>query len=222
MNNIREALKAKGMTQEQVAKHLGVSRQAVQRWCAGHPPTVENLGQLATVLGVTVGYLSGAESARDVRPVQDMSEPAGEEFVRIPVLDVSAACAGDVVRQHDGHAKIVSAVDFYRPFLRQQNGVTSLSHMEIINTVGDSMEPTISRNSFVLVDKNQSRLFSDGIYCLNIDGSIYVKRVQRRPDGSIKVISDNARYESFNVEPQDFERTVVIGRVVYVFNGSPL
>ena len=163
MNNIREAIKSRGMTQEQVAKLLGVSRQAVQKWCTGSPPTVQNLTSLASILGVTVGYLSGTESSKDVQFVQDIRSPiVGDDFIRVPVLDVSGACAGDVVASNQDNAKIVSAVDFYRPFLRQQNGVTSLNAMEII------------------------------------------------------------KYDSFVIAPQDYERTKVIGRVVYVFSGSPL
>lgn len=223
MNNIREAIKAKNLTQQQVADHLKVSRQAVQRWCMGNPPSMNRLNELAKFLGVTVGYLSGSERAKDVQFVQDIAAPVEDEnFIRVPVLDVAGACAGDVESQGNDNAKIVSAVDFYRPFLRQQSGVTSLGNMDVINTVGDSMEPTISRNSFVLVDKNQCRIYSDGVYCLNIGGSIFVKRVQRRPDGSIKVISDNSRYDPFVIEADDSERTIIIGRVVYVFNGSPL
>lgn len=61
MNNIREAMQAKGLTQQQVAEHLGVSRQAVQRWCQGFPPSTDRLNALATFLGVTVGYLTGSE-----------------------------------------------------------------------------------------------------------------------------------------------------------------
>lgn len=223
MNNIREAMRAKNLTQQQVADKLGVSRQAVQRWCQGFPPTMERLNALASFLGVTVGYLTGSEKANDVTIIKGLETPVrSDEFVRVPVLDVAGACAGDVESLGEENAKIVGAVDFYKPFLRQQSGVTSLSNLDIINTVGDSMEPTISRRSFVLVDRNQRNLYSDGIYCLNISGSVYIKRVQRRPDGSIKVISDNSRYDSFVIEPQDSERTVVVGRIVYVFNGCPL
>lgn len=135
------------------------------------------------------------------------------------MLDVSGACAGEIEALGEENAKIVGGVDFFKPFLRQLCGVTSLSKLDIINTIGDSMEPTISRSSFALIDRNQSLLLSDGIY---FAGSIFVKRDQRRPDGSIKVISDNPRYDPFIIEPHDSERTVIIGRVVYVFNGMRL
>lgn len=223
MNNIREAMQAKGLTQQQVAEHLGVSRQAVQRWCQGFPPSTERLNALATFLGVTVGYLTGSEKATDVQFVTDAEAPLpGDEYIRVNVLDVSGACAGEIEALGEENAKIVGGVDFFKPFLRQLCGVTSLSKLDIINTIGDSMEPTISRSSFALIDRNQNLLLSDGIYCFTIAGSLFVKRVQRRPDGSLKVISDNTRYDPFIIEPHDSERTIIIGRVVYVFNGMRL
>ena len=55
---IREQRKAKGMSQEMVAGHLGVSRQAVAKWESGQSaPSAENLHRLAELLGTTAGSL---------------------------------------------------------------------------------------------------------------------------------------------------------------------
>ena len=55
---IREQRKARGMSQEMVAGHLGVSRQAVAKWENGQSaPSAENLHRLAELLGTTAGSL---------------------------------------------------------------------------------------------------------------------------------------------------------------------
>lgn len=55
---IREQRKARGMSQEMVAGHLGVSRQAVAKWESGQSaPSAENLHRLAELLGTTAGSL---------------------------------------------------------------------------------------------------------------------------------------------------------------------
>ncbi len=55
---IREQRKAKGMSQEMVAGHLGVSRQAVAKWESGQSaPSAENLHRLAELLDTTAGGL---------------------------------------------------------------------------------------------------------------------------------------------------------------------
>lgn len=48
------AIERKGLTHEQVAQALGVSRQAVTRWASGAAPTLSNLRRLAELLGVSV------------------------------------------------------------------------------------------------------------------------------------------------------------------------
>ena len=69
-----------GMTQEQIAKEMNVSRQAVSRWAAGNPPTFGNLQKLAQLLNTTVGRLSGeqmsqmqmaSEIAAKIQPTMD-------------------------------------------------------------------------------------------------------------------------------------------------------
>lgn len=55
---IREQRKARGMSQEMVAGHLGVSRQAVAKWESGQSaPSAENLHRLAELLDTTAGGL---------------------------------------------------------------------------------------------------------------------------------------------------------------------
>lgn len=55
---IRSARKSTGLTQEQLAEKLSVSRQAVTKWEANKGmPDVENLKQLSRLLGVSVDYL---------------------------------------------------------------------------------------------------------------------------------------------------------------------
>ena len=55
---IREQRKARGMSQEMVAGHLGVSRQAVAKWENGQSaPRAENLHRLAELLDTTAGSL---------------------------------------------------------------------------------------------------------------------------------------------------------------------
>ena len=52
--------KAKGMSQEELAEKLGVSRQAVSRWEQGSSfPDLPNLQRLVTVFEVSADYLIG-------------------------------------------------------------------------------------------------------------------------------------------------------------------
>lgn len=64
MQTITECRKAKGLTQEQLAKMLGVTQGAVAQWENGLThPAFNMLPRLAAALGVTVDELIGKEGA---------------------------------------------------------------------------------------------------------------------------------------------------------------
>ncbi len=57
-NNLKQYRKEFGLTQEQAAEMLGVSRQAVANWERGETlPDIENVIKLADIYGVTVDCL---------------------------------------------------------------------------------------------------------------------------------------------------------------------
>lgn len=62
-DNLKTARKAQGLSQEELAETLGVSRQAVSKWEQGETyPEVEKLLQLCAVLNVTMNELFGMET----------------------------------------------------------------------------------------------------------------------------------------------------------------
>lgn len=63
--NIAEARKAIGLTQEQLAADVGVSKVTVARWETGaREPTLKNIYQLAARLPVTAGQLLDGQPER--------------------------------------------------------------------------------------------------------------------------------------------------------------
>ena len=75
---IFELRKNNGLSQEQVAYELGISRQAVSKWESGESiPELERLVELAKFLNVTVDYLLDDEQT-------EMSVPNGtnKELIR--------------------------------------------------------------------------------------------------------------------------------------------
>lgn len=72
-NPIRAAMLAQNKTQADVAAALGVSRQAVQKWTTGTPPTLANLKRLARFLGVPVASLTG-DDEKPFHPVDSFTE----------------------------------------------------------------------------------------------------------------------------------------------------
>ncbi len=63
MQNIREARQMKGITQEQLAKMLGITQGAVAQWENGLThPSFEMLPKVVEALGLTVDELIGKKA----------------------------------------------------------------------------------------------------------------------------------------------------------------
>ena len=61
------------------------------------------------------------------------------------------------------------------------------------------MEPRIQDGDLLLVDTTEQQFHSFGVYVLEVGGERLVKRVQRKVDGSLTLISDNTAYEADHV-----------------------
>ena len=76
---IVELRKQKGLSQEELAERLGVSRQAVSRWELGNTlPDIPNLLQLCELFGVSADYL-----VRDEEQVAAMSNQNAKTIARL-------------------------------------------------------------------------------------------------------------------------------------------
>lgn len=209
-------------TQQEVAEALGVSRQAVQRWQSGLPIKVANLKRLAQFFNVSVSYLTGESEEKLPRgaflPATTNEEVDG--YTRIPIYSVSVGCNPDYCPQESEF--ITGFIHIANWFLRTLPGVTGLGSLSIVPSVGDSMEPTITSRALIVVDGNQRRINQDGIFCIRTVDQVIVKRIQRNIDGTFTLISDNQHYQPVTVRPEDMDRTEILGRVIYCFNGNLL
>jgi phage repressor protein C with HTH and peptisase S24 domain len=77
------------------------------------------------------------------------------------------------------------------------------------------MEPTLSNGDTVLVDSTQNAPRTDGIYVLQFDNYLYVKRLLMNPaKGKVAIISDNPAYAPMeDIEPDELH---IAGRVLWL------
>lgn len=75
-NNLLEARKRAGLTQQDAAERLTISRQAISRWESGTAkPSIENLMALAKLYGVSTDTLLYGEEERLGKSAEDAQEP---------------------------------------------------------------------------------------------------------------------------------------------------
>ena len=205
-DRIMQRLLALGMSQAELADRIGVSRQNVNAWIKGRssPGNKEVLSRLSEVLQCSVSFLLYGEKT-DIDP--DGETDAEIIYINIPVFDVKASC-GTGVENFD--AQMVRLIKVALPWLRAHVRTGSLNHLNVITASGDSMTPTISDGDLLLIDTSEQTIRSDRVYCLVVDGEIFLKRVQRIP-GGFRLLSDNARYPPVDIVGEAANRVIVCG-----------
>lgn len=83
-NQITKFRKAKGLTQEELGRSVGVSTQAVSRWECGGAPDITLLPAIADRLGVTVDALFGREGTEGL----DMQKTIVNWFASMPAEQI--------------------------------------------------------------------------------------------------------------------------------------
>ena len=83
-NQITKFRKAKGLTQEELGRSVGVSTQAVSRWECGGAPDITLLPAIADRLGVTVDALFGREGTEGL----DINKTITNWFASLPAEQV--------------------------------------------------------------------------------------------------------------------------------------
>lgn len=124
--------------------------------------------------------------------------------------DISASAGGGADNDYEENKEI----KIPHEFVMMLGGERELKHIEAINVSGDSMEPTFSYNDIIFINRSKTDYQRGGIFTIRTEAGLFIKRLVRRIDGKIDIISDNDVYQTQTLEPHDIE---VIGRVVSRF-----
>lgn len=148
---------------------------------------------------------------------------ADPDVVEIPQLNVSASMgSGITVPQHED---VVAVLQVHESGLRAQLGntpVTSFKNLRLITAYGDSMAPTFQGGDVLLVDTGVYEVRLDAIYVMSYRGELFIKRLQRRPDGVLRMLSDNKNYDPIDIHNGQRDEFQALGRVLMAWNARKL
>lgn len=123
-------------------------------------------------------------------------------------VSASAGGGGDIASEE------IEELEIPEQFIHMLGGERELKNIEAINVSGDSMEPTFSYNDIVFINRSKTDLQRGGIFTIRTEAGLFIKRVQKRIDGKVDIISDNKVYSTQTLNPSEIE---VVGRVVSRF-----
>ncbi|MBV9249591.1 MAG: helix-turn-helix transcriptional regulator [Acetobacteraceae bacterium] len=208
---------------DRLARAMGVSPSAFRKWLKGEAePSRERLVALADAARVGVAWLATGEGPPPTfehveggrgrrRGGEVESTVTLERFLVLPKrLETAAAGSG----APSAPIPKTEYIGFRHDWIRAALGIEPPDLvMEI--AVGESMTPTIRDGDLLLVNTTDRTISNFGVYVLEIGGERLVKRVQRKLDGSLVLISDNATYEPDQVPSSVAKELTVVGRVVW-------
>jgi phage repressor protein C with HTH and peptisase S24 domain len=208
---------------DRLARAMAVSPSAFRKWLRGEAePSRERLVALAEAAQVGIGWLATGEgpapqfvesehSGGRARSIGSNSGIDPSRFVLLPKLAEGAAAGGGTPEPPMPETEYIA---FRHDWVRAGFGIEP-TDLILETAVGDSMRPTIQDGDLLLVDTTDRAFSTFGVYVLEIAGERLVKRVQRKLDGSLVLISDNSTYQPDEVTGAMLSSVTVIGRVIW-------
>jgi phage repressor protein C with HTH and peptisase S24 domain len=203
---------------DRLARATGVSPSAFRKWLKGEAePSRDRLVALAGTAGVSVAWLAQGEGpepdlgrldARTLGP--DLSRSDKAQFHLLPKV-AEAVAAGSGQQTANGATEFIG---FRHDWLRATFS-REPEHIILETAIGDSMEPQIGNGDLLLVDTTDQTVRNFGVYVIELGAERLVKRVQRKFDGSLILISDNTRYQPEMIGPDIAAGVRVVGRVIW-------
>ena len=185
----------------EIARRANISASLVSRYLSGtNKPSFTNLAAIAQGCGVSLDWLVFGRT--NLRTGIDNSMQ-----VTIPFYHQGAS-AGPGAFTDDTPASEMIALP--APFLGRSG-----SALFAVPAKGDSMEPLIRDGSLLVAERIQTP--HEGIYVLARNELVFVKRIQPREPGVLRVISENPAYASEDVRLDDPHQNFrILGRVIWI------
>lgn len=211
-----------GLPQADFAKQVGVTTNTVGRLERGeNVPDAEYLKKILEIYpDIDPAWLltGKGETKRgtvsivaETRVTYAGPEDIEKEYVLVPRYNVKVSAGGGSLVDN---AQVIDHLAFKTVWIRTTMHLNP-ADLLLVNTMGDSMYPTIKEGDMLLVDKSQREVRDDAIYILLNDGALIAKRLQKLYDGSIQIKSDNKVYDTQLVPFDRVNVLNIIGRVVW-------
>ena len=205
------------LIQKELANILKVSLPTMNHYESGkRAPNSKLLSQIAKTLGCDPGWLLTGEGQAEKKEVL-LNEPippsALNDFVLVPRYNIESSVGGGSVIHSE---QIVDHLAFKKSWVSKELG-TDPKNLLLIHSIGDSMEPTFRSGDLLLVDRNKARMKGDGIYLINFDDGLIVKRLEWMMDGTVVIRGDNTSVSrEQKLTAIEMEKLHILGRVVWV------
>ena len=200
---LEKAIKAKFKNQADFAMAVGVTQATISRYISGSTaPSFAVLQKMSSLLGVEFNGIPF------LNPIEN---PSDKEIIQIPFY-YSEVSAGSGTQGATGDFEYLS---FDKHWLQNMFLLKNTKDLFSLKVKGDSMEPIISEGDIVFAKIHSEYSNTQGIYIVCYNDEYFIKKLQFKNKGIIKIISQNTDYDPIDVNLEDPDISFrIIGKIV--------
>lgn len=198
----------------------GWSSRSIYDWESGRGSPKAEFLSLAEDTGLDVNYIISGRRASATPPSLSGPVPApaplDEDVISLPLLSATGSMGpgNDLITED----VILGEVPISRKWLNLNLPRSRPEALQLVHAYGDSMGDTLRSGDFAIVDTDYQVADVSGVYVLQANGQLFIKRVSRLLDGTHQITSDNPNVRTVEVL-NGSEPVRICGRVVYGWNG---
>lgn len=215
---VKKARKHAGLTQEKFGDKIGLKQSQIKDIETGKQKlSPENAEQIEINFSISGWWLLTGKGEMVVSETENLpiafekNSDNDENTVSVNYYPDIFAAAGHGCINGDVKPEIMTVS---RSFLSNMFGLSSFVGLDIINVVGDSMEPFVPNGETIILQRTHEAR-NNQIVIARINDELYVKRLLRDPLGRwVKLISDNKQYPDIDLNQEEMQHLEIIG-IVY-------
>ena len=203
-NIISTDFNGKKVFDKDVADVLGISQMNFATMKKRNKLPFTELLDFCAIKSISINWLLYGQSP------ESLIEATNRFYMIKYLSDVNASAGGGSFVEDEN----IEELKLPEQFSTILGGDNQLKNIEAINVTGDSMEPTFSYNDIIFINRAKTDLHSGGIFTIRTEAGLFIKRIEKRMDGKIDIISDNPVYSTQTLNINEIK---VIGRVISKF-----
>jgi len=208
-----------GHTFREISLKIGRKDSYIQQYIKyGFPKRLNEVDRkrICQVLNIEEKELLDDELLRNgvpETPLIKLSELEGNARDYI-CIDIIEPRVGEAI----SNSRVIGRMAFnYKEFYGWCNG--NPYNLKIIRLNSDNMEPSVPSGSLILYDSSLMEYTGDGLYLVQFDNRISLKRLQKTSADSYLLKSENPRYQDIRC-PTD--EVIILGRAINSLISRPL
>ena len=203
--------------QTEFARAINKSPAQVNQWINGYRQIGDAIAvHIEKALNLPIGELDGEPMPAAPLPYRTdegnytLNPRNTKDKMLIEQLDITGAQGEGAPALYD-YPDLLNIIGFSYEQGYKLFGRRDTNKIKLVSTVGDSMSPTIPSGATIFLDISEQRFMGDAIYFFYYRGDLYLKRLQKTPNG-LFAKSDNKQYDPFRIEPEHEHEFNIFGR----------